>query len=600
MSVSTSGTLTGKLVTVNTAASLVPGSNYHTIQQAIDFYKGKSICSCVISVSPGVYDEVLTTEGLTNDNPYDLHILGDTRASSGITFVMHGTFGVGNRTNVVNMGGQNGVITLSNPAAGQIQVANSVADPVFTGIVVTGDRCYVRNDLGNFEFLNVTGNAVGNIIPVAALVGNTAAAGSSVTLMPNRVINCSTAGTAVTVTSHCCFTGFAFMTPAVAASNIALSVLDGGSVLLENCFFGRARIGIFCRNNSYVGMYNREGLPSFLGGATGTSLISSQDCDVSLLAYDRSFVKLNYFVSVGSVNFGVYAVEHSSCTVDYCVVAWASNCLFSISGSTIKASNSILVGLIGGARSYSGSYIDSSSSVIDMLSGGVGESCLVAIDGSRVLSDTSTLTQADVGVYALRNSSIVARFSTLTTIVAGANIDTSSSIIYRDVVAGYFGTCGSGTFCDVEEVGDGFMLHIEFTTTGAVTAAGTQSVTAPIFTFNFPTLITGTELNLMVTSSGAGGDTPDVGIGTTAGIGNGVVAGTECDIMNAYTMLQPIAPAPGTGLVNQDIQTTPGTWLPAAQVIHFDMEENPWTNDENITVTGYIRIFCKMVFYNAL
>lgn len=171
------------------------------IQEAIDYFDGQILAGVTIDVEPGTYTENLLIDGfvgLYDDGLPSLTLLGDDRVLAGMSYVSSngGNLVPGNLGALTN--GGSGNVTLANLGA-VLTVTMSVTNPDFQSDGwQAGDLILVFDNAGvwaEHTILSVAANAI-TLTAAAPAVGNL---GTSMTLLPNRRLECSvTAGIKIT------------------------------------------------------------------------------------------------------------------------------------------------------------------------------------------------------------------------------------------------------------------------------------------------------------------------------------------------------------------------------------------------------------------
>lgn len=262
--------LSGVTKTVKTT-----GGDFTTIQSAINWFKGKLLINCKISVDPGLWSEQITVEDIFADRPSDFVIEGDTRNFVGIHFC-HGL--QANPLNLSNMGTANGACTLSSSGS-SITVTVAGGNPNFAtaGFGVTSadpnatDYVIIRNTSGAISYHTVT-SVSSNTINLSSAAPTVNGNGAFVILPPRYTIRLSSANPVATLNSTCTLKGFTIDQDG--SGNGIYSADSTGLINIKACVvdMGSTGNGIFAlrtsllNTDSYIStFYNGSGTSSGIG-----------------------------------------------------------------------------------------------------------------------------------------------------------------------------------------------------------------------------------------------------------------------------------------------------------------------------------------------
>lgn len=329
------------------------GGDFTTIQDAINWFKGKLLINCKISVDPGLWSEQITVEDIFADRPSDFTIEGDTRNFVGIHFV-HGT--QANPLNLSNMGTANGACTLSSSGS-SITVAVAGDNPNFAtaGFGVTSadpnatDYVIVRNTAGAISYHTVT-SVSSNTINLSSAAPTVNGNGAFVILPPRYTIRLSSANPVATLNSTCTLKGFTLDQDG--SGNGILSSDSQGQMKIQACVIDIASTGngIFASRTSLI---NTDTYLSIFYNASGTGSGNGAifwNCVRTTLRYimfgkfaagatvDRGtpYIDMISCVSVGCTT-GFQAVVASSANFQSVQVMSATNGIYASNMSYIRA-----------------------------------------------------------------------------------------------------------------------------------------------------------------------------------------------------------------------------------------------------------------------
>lgn len=507
-----------KTVTVNKTIAHSFGDNYHTIQGALNYFKYKSVYNCRIEVAPGAYGKFVVEDIVTGENPNNLVIEGDTRDLAGFSYfsnfaVAHPT---GNRQAYANLGTPGDPVTFTGlNGTDVINVTNPGMVDFDTAGLVAGDYIHIFDDAHGFHMCEVLTPGVNSITftaPVPALVLNSENA--KLVVNPNRLLFSMALGDLIIIRSACTLRGF----------TVLATGFDNGIIvqccpfLMNNLIVTGATCGIhlegvccqqrtgalsvtLVNNTTDLSISNKSQI--WLNNLHAGSVIIDSD---SMLACTDSFFH-SFQTAVGVL------CERSIFVGNSCFVTNADvdrTGVQNISGHIVMEDSVIELGaqlrttagfFSGGTCSFTDCTIQRAARGVDVHNGTsvtMITPTYLALTQAFRCDKLSSISTPDTGVY-LTPTAVV------------------SSVVHN--ISGY-------------DVLTTFTL-IEITT--PVTLGLSDPITYQLAEFNVDGVVTGGGVDIMVSGDFCN-DTPDVGVGSAAGGGDGEVTGDECCYMPSYRM----------------------------------------------------------------
>jgi hypothetical protein len=570
-------------VVVNPAASEVTGNSYQTIQNAVNYFQGKTCSGCTITVAAGTYVENVVVSGVNvGGDTEDLQIIGDTRPIAGMTYA-HSAYAIANLQGTITPATYPlatygaGAITLSNTGASDVTVtcAGTAVDFALAG-VVAGDTCYVRNNAGTWTQYTVL-TAVGAVVTMTVpIVGVTTAAGASITFLPNRkIIPTTVPSTAVLIESNVTFTGFQTSFAAAGANRNGLRVSNA-----------KIHLDMFVAMMCGVGMYVDSESCINLDDYTAAASISILNSTVAGYV-ERATVRLTTPVLMD--NGGNSLDMINSNVILTSPVIFLSN-LRNRLGNNVQITGGFqyLVAAFNGVIISTGSHVHDIGSTYDMVNAATVHTAIVVEKGSNFTADNSTATNVSnalVGFAASGGATIDAPLLVYTTVTTAFTWDGSCTLRIMDP-AGAAGCLMTPTIAtstivhrivgnEIESVitaGTGGAEYLTAVLTGGGPAADLEDGEAFV-DFVPAALCKGGRLDVILSVSAAtDAGNLDAAVGSaSAAAASATLAGTDMDIINSGTT---VAIAASTATFAEARIPTAGTSIAAADTIYFNIAKN--------------------------
>jgi len=178
--------IVGRPYVENITKTVGTGKDYATIQEAIDFFNGKTLIGTnQIVLDPGNYSENLIFTGYFPSNSEALQLVGDSRLIPSVRYCASGTINIPIFPTVANGGSGNCNISKSGNT---LTVTGDVSNPNFSaGGIVAGDKLIIGDNSGN-QTEGTVDSVSGNTITLTATAPTIGAMGSFIVILPNRRI----------------------------------------------------------------------------------------------------------------------------------------------------------------------------------------------------------------------------------------------------------------------------------------------------------------------------------------------------------------------------------------------------------------------------
>jgi hypothetical protein len=588
----------GEAITVNASATEIVGSTYTTIQDAVNYFRGKTCSNCTITVAAGNYVETVVISGVNvGGDTEDLQILGDTRPIAGMSYA-HSSYAIANLQGTITPATYPlatygaGAITLSNTGASDVTVtcAGTAVDFGLAG-VVAGDKCYVRNDAGagtTYTVLSAVGPVVTMTIPI---VGTTTTDGSAITFLPNRQIVPATPTDVVTIESNCTFKGFILTSTPNSGILVKHAKVQIDMIATISCY-------LHARYGSYVNP-----------GNTVASSITLAHGPSSLSAMDNSIINLITPVMMysGGSNVTSSTVTLTSPTILVCPLTVGLTSDVQITGGVVYLSNTS-----DGLTVSTGSHVHDVGSTYDMANAATVHTAIIVKSGGSFTSDETTATNisnALVGIAASGGAIVDSPLLLYTTVTTEFTWDASCILRVMDS-AGAGGAGAAAGFILQAPVATSTIVHhivgneitsvlsagsgaAEYLTAQiAVAGAAAKQWNAPLTTIQagFNMMCKGGRYDLAVVSSADSAATAQFGVGTVAALAANATlaaAATDADIVNELTTAGNVTTAGTT--VTGAAHSDAGVMLNAADVLYLNTASN-WTIATNVNLNGSVTL----------
>lgn len=579
------------------------GRSYKTIGSALDFVSTRPTSSFTINVESGVYREKIVID-CNRTCQSRVSIIGDQRKISGISYVHHATFSLGNCAALPYLGGP-GTVTLSNPTNAQIQITVSGGDPdLISAGVKVGDMVSVCDNSGTnlppLSVFAVNANTV-TISGYSSALNPTTSLASSITFLPDVVVWPDSDGICVAACSCCSLTGFLLRAFSTLTGNYGLLVPSSScvtvgslvSILCDRGFFASGSL-ISSTENPYCTALScsSDGF-SCLCGCVDIPYAFAISCATGFGAESGSARFLSCCSSRSS-NYGFFSrSSYMDADSSFCIGDGVGGiCYESLESSSIKSTNCLVDATgPGGApigvawECDSNSYIDTGGSSI--VSANTGVRCIGGgiVRASPAISPgviSPVICPSEFNPGSLYNGSWIIGTIDATRIAAGMTWNTT-------VI--------------------GWMMKIEMKSVnwqlngGAPIPAGKKAYGTLLYTFPFCVSWTGASaMHLTITSDLATGDTIEVGVGCKQPPGGAIanLSGTaECFIVG----VNPPPLVAGTVEIFQAASGAPpfhvvhdgSTHSGSATEIYLNVASN-WTGGNLVTIDGEIIVSWMFVY----
>jgi hypothetical protein len=593
----------GEAIAVNASASEIVGSTYTTIQDAVNYFRGKTCSNCTITVAAGTYTENVTVSGVNiGGDANDLQILGDTRPIVGMTYI-HSAYSIANLQGTITPATYPlatygaGAITLSNTGASDVTVtcAGTAVDFGLAG-VVAGDTCFVRNDAGARATYTVL-SAVGPVVTMTTpIVGTTAATGSFITFAPNRKIYPST-GTSVTVKSNCTFKGFDLSAVSdgiwVNHADVYIDMLTSSSTAAGD--------SLKVDSGSHVNV-DGDSTASSLSFWSGPNSIYVKESTVRLVTPTM--------IASGGANIFSSNVTLTSPVLSDCVITCQITSIVYITNAFMYAARNV------GVTVSNGSCVTDVGSTYDMVST-VTDNRSIFVKNGGIFNSSDTvatkLTNARTGIFASGGAVVDSPLLLYNTVTTEFTWDASCSLRIMDS-AGAGGAGAAAGFILQAPIATNKIIHhivgnevtsvlssggggTYLTAQIAVAGAAAKQWNAPLTTLQtgFNMRCKGGRYDLAVVSSADSAATAQFGVGTVAALAANATlaaAATDADIVNELTTAGNVLIAGTT--VTGAAHTDANVMLSAADVLYLNTASN-WTIATNVNLTGSVTIYWTVV-----
>ena len=420
-----------------------------TIQEAVDYFKGRHAMRGRILISSGTYlengifiDRLSSSSSLNSltETPVSFSIIGDTRDISGQSYV-HDSF-LANSSSSAGIGDNEAAVTLSG-GANTITVTATNVDFVAAG-VVAGDKIKIKDDSGVVEERSVT-NVAADTLTYDGLSLTVGGYGSALVFLPSVEVASSVDGAGIFQISGCSLLmqGLRINDSAIGAAatthglvlrdshltllNSAVETLSGTSGIQadEGCFIRGVRsdgeIEVQDRPCVFFGNGSNTAVSSLNKGFTQTGVWFLFDFATGLSVFNFSSLEVN---SLQSVNVST-------------VIRPGENTDLEIIGKNINAKNCrFFVFHSGGGRcqvsSLGEALFDIDASVDGVTKNDRGVAFRIALDIEFNLFSRITVKNFDLGIRATGGSSIAGRIiSNLINTPTEICIDRETSVLKR-------------------------------------------------------------------------------------------------------------------------------------------------------------------------
>lgn len=342
-----------RIITQSVTKRVGTGQEFTTIQDAIDWFQGKTITTdCYIDVDAGTYTEDLVLGGVVCYNGAKLYIRGDTNTSSGYTCVV-GTAGravPGNRLALANLGTGNTTAAVGGGGT-TLTFTMSTANPDFDAAGVNLSVRYYDVATGNNGTFTLV-SAVNNVLTVGGAdtwPAGMANLGSAICFLPNRILE----GHITMYEGAWVLQGFVVHE----TSGDCITLETDGVLKLRSCFvYGSDSDGIVVAKSARLerSYYNSiwENTSYGVRCGTTTALRFSGGADVSYIGFVDNgntairavgaVTVLAWYTMLAGGSYGVYATGSASVYCQYAVAVVAATIgFYSARASHVDVSNGI-------------------------------------------------------------------------------------------------------------------------------------------------------------------------------------------------------------------------------------------------------------------